>query len=29
MNLVVVTDENLIWKWNDLIVDLTTIGGSQ
>jgi len=29
MNLVVVTDENLIWKWNDLVVDPATIGGSQ
>jgi len=28
MNLVVVTEENLIWKWNDLVVDLATIGGS-
>jgi len=22
MNLVVVTEESLIWKWNDLVVDL-------
>jgi len=29
MNLVVVTGESLIWKWNDLVVDLVTIGGSQ
>jgi len=29
MNLMVVTEESLIWKWNDLVVDLATIGGSQ
>jgi len=29
MNLVIVTGESLIWKWNDLVVDLLTIGGSQ
>jgi len=29
MNLVIVTGESLIWKWNDLVVDLVTIGGSQ
>jgi len=23
---VVVTDESLIWKWNDLVEDLVTIG---
>jgi len=26
MNLVVVTDEGLIWKWNDLVMDLVTFG---
>jgi len=29
MNLVVVTEESLIWEWNDLVVDLATSGGSQ
>jgi len=29
MNLVVVTDEGLIWKWNDLVMDLVTFGWSQ
>jgi len=29
MNLVVITGESLIWKWNDLVVDLVTIDGSQ
>jgi len=26
---VVVTNESLIWKWNDLVEDLVTIGLSQ
>jgi len=29
MNWVVVTDESLIWKWNDLVEDLVIIGLSQ
>jgi len=29
MNLVIVIGETLIWKWNDLVVDLVTIAGSQ
>jgi len=26
MNLVVVKEGSLIWKWNDLVVDFVTIG---
>jgi len=29
INWVVVIDESLIWKWNDLVEDLFTIGLSQ
>jgi len=29
LNWVVVTNESLIWKWNNLVEDLVTIGLSQ
>jgi len=29
MNQVVVTHRGLIWKWNDLVVDLVTFGWKQ